>query len=60
MGRPVELEILIDEEVKLYVDFCNKASLHDEQEALWRQLAHVTFYHIQELKSAGLPKTPIS
>lgn len=54
------LELIIDKEVKLYVDFCRKASMHDECEQLWRMLAHVTFYHIQELKTAGLPESPIS
>jgi hypothetical protein len=50
---------MIDEEVMLYLEFCRKAALHDEQEGLWRTLAHATFYHLEELRSVN-DQTPIS
>lgn len=55
----IKRQNLIEEEVRLYLIFCQNAARHDEQEPLWRSLAHVTFYHIQELRSMK-DKTPIS
>jgi hypothetical protein len=56
----VLLDVVIDKEVALYVDLCQKASQHDEQEQLWKHLAHVTFYRIQELKTTKVLQSPIS
>jgi hypothetical protein len=53
----VSVDELIDSEVKMYLGFCNAAAQHDEQEVLYRQLAHVVFYHIQEMRSTGQPTT---
>jgi hypothetical protein len=41
----------IAKEFILYVEYCRKASLHDEFEDGYRAMAHKIFYHIQELKS---------
>lgn len=49
----LSVEELIAKEVGMYLQFCCNAAKHDEQEFLWRQLAHVTFYHLQELKTTG-------
>lgn len=44
---------LINDEVRLYVGFCQAAALHDEKEAAYRAAAHVIFYHIQEMRTTG-------
>ena len=41
----------IAEEFVLYIEYCRKASLHDEFESQYRATAHKIFYHLQELKS---------
>ncbi len=47
----MSVEELIDIEVKLYVDFCERAAKHDHLEQFHRKIAHRLFYHIQELRS---------
>lgn len=42
---------LIDIEVKMYVEYCERASTHDFMEPMYRAAAHNLFYHIQELRS---------
>lgn len=41
---------LITREFELYLLFCRKAALHDSEEVKWRTLAHITFYHLEELR----------
>lgn len=36
-------------EVKLYIGYCRLACKHDENEDLYRQIAHVIAYHIKEM-----------
>jgi ribosomal protein L44E len=47
----MDVDELIDIEVKMYVDYCEKASEHDVMEDFYRKAAHNLFYHIQELRS---------
>jgi hypothetical protein len=44
---------IIAEEVNMYVRYCELAAEHEPDEKLHRQLAHVIFYHIQELRTTG-------
>lgn len=47
------LTSLINKEVAMYVEFCRLASQHDAHEQQYRDLAHMLFYHIQEMRSTG-------
>jgi hypothetical protein len=47
----MDVDELIAFEIKLYVEYCEKASDHDFMEGVYRAAAHNLFYHIQELKS---------
>lgn len=47
----MSVDDLIAQEFDMYLQFCRNASRHDEQEMLWKQLAHVTFYHMMELRA---------
>jgi hypothetical protein len=51
------LDEQIDEEVKLYVGYCELAVKRDEHEQHYRSLAHKIFYHIQELRSTRKKST---
>jgi hypothetical protein len=51
----VSVNELIALEINMYVGYCQKAAEHDENEYLYRKLAHVVFYHIQELRTTGKP-----
>lgn len=42
-------------EVTKYVYLCQKAAEHNYLEDKWKQLAHIVFYHIQELRSTRKP-----
>jgi hypothetical protein len=48
-----DISAQIDDEVALYVGYCRHASLHDEDEEIYKRMAHKVFYHIQELRSTG-------
>ncbi len=45
----VDVDDRIAAEVALYVGYCRLACRHDENEELYRQLAHVIAYHIKEM-----------
>jgi hypothetical protein len=47
------LDEQIDMEIKLYVSCCRSAAKHDIFENLYLRMAHVIFYHIQEMRSTG-------
>lgn len=47
----MSVDELIDIEVKLYVQLCERAAIHDAMEAFYRAAAHNLFYRIQELRS---------
>lgn len=47
----MSVDELIDTEVRMYVEYCEKAATHDVMEAFYRAAAHNLFYHIQELRS---------
>lgn len=50
------LEDQINAEVAKYVKLCEIASKHDAtNESEYREMAHVVFYHIQELRSTRKP-----
>jgi len=61
MTLVLTVDQLIAKDVNLYLQFCNKAALHDEQEMYWRTLAHTAFYYLQELRSTHTiaPAPPI-
>ena len=52
------LDEQINEEVVLYVGYCQQAAKHDEFEQQSREIAHKIFYHIQELRSTR-KQTPL-
>ncbi len=49
------LEDQIKAEVAKYVKLCNQAARHDYAEPEFKELAHIVFYHIQELRSTRKP-----
>lgn len=62
-----ELEEKIDQEIEMYVRYCQAASRHDAFEQFHRIMAHTIFYHIQEMRQTGkvsslgdVIQTPIS
>ena len=46
-------------EVAKYVKLCRSAAKHNSDQYEYRNMAHIVFYHIQELRSTGVP-TPLS
>jgi hypothetical protein len=58
----VRIDELITKEADMYLQLCRNAAQHDDQEFLWRMLAHAVFYHLQELRTTSRDRTtsPIS
>lgn len=47
----MNLQEQIDKEVNMYLTYCQMAAQHNAYEQYYRNLAHMIFYHIQELRS---------
>ncbi len=49
----MKVEEVVAKEVAMYVEYCELAAEHEPDEQIYKNLAHVLFYHIQEIRATG-------